>query len=508
MAGFSDSRHKCVWKLDTQEMVSFDLGYNYNKVPPAVIYSSHTIRVFVPQYGVVEIWEVSTTGSNMVLKIEPPQGWIRSICPSRDGHRLLVGSRGTVRMLSLEDLGSHRHVTQGQKRHVIALSPSGKIMATGSWESRHVELWDTTTWERVGPRDVEYADDTEIAFSPHDKRIAVLSRSLVTIWDINDPENCLSFDPWSGRSFRYRKAAFQTCNDLVICARLGSDDSSNFDEIPGSLQVWKVKDHSECIFSLDININIAWRDYSHIFLAPDGLTLIAGRPALCYSWNHDTAQFSPFHFADEAHLDGVFSTYSPDGKFFACTSPEDNDVRVWDTRTGQLCGKLITNNVMATRIALSPALNDRSVGDQLIALHDFDKTTALFDVHTGHLYAKFWDLGGPEAFTRNGTKLMSDYPIRIYDIADLAAKHQNASPEYKRVQDNGWVVGQDNELLFWVPFEHRDVLCSSQVVTIWERPPKVGFSNFKFGTEWTECIDKEWLKGLEERGKRVRKLLE
>jgi len=37
---------------------------------------------------------------------------------------------------------------------------------------------------------------------------------------------------------------------------------------------------------------------------------------------------------------------------------------------------------------------------------------------------------------------------------------------------------------------------------------KVDLSNFKFGTEWTECIDQEWLKGLEERGKRVGKLLE
>jgi len=492
MAGFSESLHKCVWKLDTQEMVSFDLDSDYNEVPPAVIYSPHTIRVFVPQVTAVEIWEVSTTGSNMVLKIEPPQGWIRSICPSRDGHRLLIGSGdGVVRMLSLEDLGSHQPVTQDQERHIIALSPSGKIVATGSWGDRQLELWDTTTWERVGPRDVEYADDTEIAFSPHDKRIAVLSKSLVTIWDINHPENCLSFDPWSGRSFHSRQAAFQTCNDLVICARLGSDDTSNFDEIPGSLQVWKVKDHSECIFSLDIKI--VGRYHSRIFLAPDGLTVIAGCPALCYSWNHDTAQFNPFHFVDGAHLGGAFNAYSPDGKFFACDSPNDDNIRVWNTRTRQLCGKPIKMPRVQS-IALSPALNDRSVGDRLIALHDSDKTTILFDVHTGHLYAEFWDLGGTKVFTRDGTKLMSCYPIRIYEIVDLAAKHQNASPEYKRVPDDGWVVGQDNELLFWVPLEHREVLCPSQVVTIWERPPKVDFSNFKFGTEWTECIDKEWLK--------------
>ena len=522
MAAFRGSHHKCVWKLDTQQMMSFDSDYKYELTLPAVIYSSHTIRVFVPQIDTVKIWEVSTTGSNMVLEIESLIGeMVGNICPSRDGHKLLIGSGRAVRMLNLEDLGSHQPVIQDQKqRYIIALSPSEKIMATGSWKSRHVELWDTTTWERVGPRDVEYTRDTEIAFSADDKRIAVLSESLVTIWDINDPENCLSFDPWSGRSSHFRQAAFQTCNDLVICARLGPDvfsysgdsnNSSNFCEVPGSLQVWRVKDHSECIFSLDININvnkIAWREYSRIFLAPDGLTVITGWPALCYSWNHHTTQFNPFHFADEAHLGVVSHAYSPDGKFFACSSPEDLDVRVWDTRTGQLCGKPITNYTQEAKIALSPVPNDRSVGDQLIALHDFHKTTTLFDVHTGHFYAEFWDLGGPEVFTRDGTKLMSRYPIRIYDIADLAAKYQNVSLEYKHVPQDGWVMGQDNELLFWVPLEHRQVLCPPQVVTIWERPPKVDFSNFKFGTEWTECIDKEWLKGLEERGKRVRKLLE
>ena len=69
------------------------------------------------------------------------------------------------------------------------------------------------------------------------------------------------------------------------------------------------------------------------------------------------------------------------------------------------------------------------------------------------------------------------------------------------------MVGQENELILWVPLEHRKVLCLPRVEPIWERPVNVDLSNLKFGTKWTECIDKEWLKGLEERGKRVGKLL-
>ena len=444
---------KCLWRLGTQQMVTFDLDVGYT--PLAVINSSHNNRVFAPKHNTVEKWEVSTTGSNMIFEKEQLIDWsISSIFPSRDGHRLLIGNHdGTVRMLSLEDSGSNEPITQDKGR-IVAFSPSGKMVATVSREDEHVELWDTTTWEPVGPRDVESAPGIiEVAFSADDKRIAVLSGSLVTIRDISNPENRLSFDPWpKGRSVSIKQAAFQTHNDPVICAELNWTS--------WLLQVWKVKDHSECTFLLD-NMN---KD-SFLRLAPDGLTVIIEKPTI-YSWNHDTAQFHPFYFADQAHLGGEPDRYSPDGKFFACRSPEDGNIRVWDTQTGQLCGKPITMSDVH-EIVLSPALDDRSLGDRLIALYIFHtKTITVFDVHTGHFYAEFWDSGEPLAFIRDGTKLMSHGPIKIYDIADLAAKHRNAPHEYKRVPRGmayAWILGQDNELLIWVPVEHRNVLCLSYV---------------------------------------------
>jgi len=97
-------------------------------------------------------------------------------------------------------------------------------------------------------------------------------------------------------------------------------------------------------------------------LAPDGLTVIFPDLTLCYSWNHDTAQFHPFHFTDETYLRGYLLAHSPDGKLFGRWPIKDDDVRVWDVRTGRLCGKFITMSWLDA-IALSPALNDRSLGD-------------------------------------------------------------------------------------------------------------------------------------------------
>jgi len=76
---------------------------------------------------------------------------------------------------------------------------------------------------------------------------------------------------------------------------------------------------------------------------------------------------------------------------------------------------------------LSPASNDRSLGDRLIAVRYYDThEITLFDVHTGHPYAQCWD---PEwkldtVLIEDGAKLASysvSRTIRIHNIVDLAA---------------------------------------------------------------------------------------
>ena len=493
MAIFGGSDHKCLCGPDAQAMVSFDLDVGW--IPPVVFHSPHTSRIFVARDKTVEIWEVSMSGSNMIFETGPlTTEVIRSICLSRDGLRLLVGSfDATVRMWNMEDLVGNQPVTQNTDvPTIIGFSPSGKMVATKSQRIAYAELRNTTTWDLVGPRDVEY--EPEVAFSTDDSRIAVaaLSRSLVTIHDVNRhlSFNHPSFNPWPrGRRVRNARVAFQTCNDLVVCSQLEGDVSHG---ISGLLQVWRLTDHIECTFSLDIDINT---EKSWIFLAPDGLTLIIDEPISCYSWDYNTAQFDRVQFTDEAHIGGWVGAYSPDGELFACRSPKDRDVRVWDTRTGQLCGKPITMPD-TNGIALSPALNDRFLGDRLIALHSCD-TITLLDVHTGHLCARCWDSSWRMAFIQDGTKLVSYYPIRTHHIVDLADKHQNATHGYEPVpkyMKDGWMVGQDNETLFWVPREHREVLCLPHVEMIRDRPIKVDLSRFRYGSKWTGCIDREWLK--------------
>ena len=110
IAVFWKPEYICVWQLDTQEMASFSVGIGH--IPPVVIRGSLTCHLFIARDDTVEIWEVSMTSSHMIFETKPLiTSGITSICPSRDGHRILVGSGdGTVRMLDM-NLARNQAVT-------------------------------------------------------------------------------------------------------------------------------------------------------------------------------------------------------------------------------------------------------------------------------------------------------------------------------------------------------------------------------------------------------------
>ena len=401
MAVFREEpRHIYLWRLDTQDMVSFSHDFNYDI---HVVHSPLTNYLFIKRIYTVEMWDVSMTGSKMIQEKIQGTSPATSICPSRDGHRLLVGDySGCVRMwnVDLEDSTGNRADTQDDNnmRKFITISPFEKVAATQSLQSNNVEFLDTNTWEVVARTDIECKDRIDIAFSPDNNRAAFWSKSLLTICDIMHPEKRVSFDPWPRKDVWFWDVTFQTCNNLVTCVVFGDDS--------GLLQVWHRQDTPgfKCTYSLEFNV---YRD-SDPFLAPDGLTVVIvpypdSSSATCYSWNHDTAQFDLVHFDDQVCIcrSSVYSpVYSPDGKFSACWSPDDSHVRVWDTRTGQLVSKFPVSQPYD--IALSPAPIDHSLPNGL--MFKPENAIRLFDVYNGHLYSQI--LGQENAdmmFIRDGT---------------------------------------------------------------------------------------------------------
>jgi len=390
----------------------------------------------------------------------------------------------------------------------IAFSHSGNMVAMRSGQS-DIEFLDTTSGEVVSRTDIDY--DVKIAFSPDEDQVAFSSRYLITICDTMHLNNRVSFNPWLSKYVRDWEVAFQTCNDLVICTL--SHDYSVL------LQVWHRQDPAgfECTYSLDFKVE----NVLYLLVAPDGLTVVivvaysySYSSAKCYSWNHDTAQFHPIDFVDNSE-DIDMCRYSPDGRLFACWSLHDSHVRVWDPRTGRLVSKFPTSRVYA--MALSSTLIEHSPSDRLIALwFKSENAIHLLNVYTGHMYAKILGPGSADmVFIRDGTKLAEysrDFGLRIWDIADLTDEHWNSTHGYELMpcdMTNGWVVGLDNEPLFWVPVEHRESLCvqSSRVIPR-KKTTRVDLSKSRLCRKWTECIDKEWLRKVERKEKETGNVLE
>jgi len=501
-----------LWRLDTQEMASFSHSFPYDS---RVIYSPLTNYVFIRRVNTAEIRDISVTGSRPIWETNPPTtSIIYSICPSQDGHRILVGCLdGSVRMweLDLENLAMNQADTMDTQADVdmpkfIAFSRSGNMVATRSGQS-HIEFLDTTTGEVVSRTDID--DVMKIAFSPDEEQVAFLSESRITICDTVHPNNRVSFKPWPSKDVLIWGVAFQTCNDLVIC--VSHDDSA-------LLQVWHRQDPAgfECTYSLDFKVE----KVRCLLLAPDGLTVVIVpwySSVTYYSWNHDTAQFHPIDFVDFP-VDIDEPQYSPDGRLFACWSFHDTHVRAWDTRTGRLVSKFRTPWVNA--MALSPTLIEHFPSDRLIALWlRYENTIHLLDVYTGHLYAKILGRGRTDmVFIQDGTKLAQysrDSGLRIWDITHLTDEHWHSVHEYEFMpcdMTDGWVVGRDNQPLFWVPAEHREnlyVLLPGVVLGIpGKKETVVDLSTSRLGRKWTECIDKEWLGEVERKGKEIGNMLE
>jgi len=135
------------------------------------------------------------------------------------------------------------------------------------------------------------------------------------------------------------------------------------------------------------------------------------------------------------------------------------------------------------------------------------------------MYAKI--LGRETAdmvFIQDGTKLAQyscDLGLRIWDITHLTDEHWHSVHGYEFMPQgmtDGWVVGRDNEPLFWVPVEHREnlyVLLPGVVLGIpGKKETVVDLSTSRLGRKWTECIDKEWLRQVERKGKEIGNLLE
>ena len=205
-----------------------------------------------------------------------------------------------------------------------------------------------------------------------------------------------------------------------------------------------------------MNITPTHARHPMAWLSPSCLSL----PSSKNIWKRDTAQFHLVEFDDHMCID--WPECSPDGRLFACWSDTGSLVRVWDMQTSQLVGKFPTFSVCA--IALSPTLIQHSPGDthrSLASLRKHDtslwhlcRPSVRFDFGSGNTH------GGYTRWNKVDI-LCPDFGLRIMGHSGSHGWGLAFRPCYELILQgmaDGWVMGRDKGLLFWVSVEHRNIL--------------------------------------------------
>jgi WD40 repeat protein len=205
-------------------------------------------------------------------------------------------------------------------------------------------------------------------------------------------------------------------------------------------------------------------------------------------WNAATGEVVVGPFT--GHTESVFSvSFSPDGQRIASAS-KDHTIRVWDAATGEVVAGPFTGHISwVNSVAFSP-------DGQRIASASADHTIRVWDAatgevvagpFTGHINAVF-----SVAFSPDGQHTVSASSGGVIRVEKVATEHNKTVPftDQSKIKSDGWICGNDGELLLWIPAPHR--ACLHRPSTVWtagKQETRLDLSKFVHGSNWATVHD-------------------
>jgi WD40 repeat protein/serine/threonine protein kinase len=336
----------------------------------------------------IYLWDLSGKEPKGPVLLKGHGDWVDGLVVTPDGKWLIsIGTwdwNAKVWDLSAKppkEIANYR--TEDHCPMCLALSPDGKTLAIGRWDSR-VLLWSVSGNTLAGRTQLPGFGGlvNGVAFSPDGKSLAVGNQGgYVQVWDLSKP---LPVQPIEvidrkGHAPGVNDVAFSP--DATLLATAGDDHTARLWDMAGAtpIQKYVMKGHGDRIW--------------HLAFSPGGKTLATGGgDGTMRIWSATTGKEE---CTLQAHSNGLYClAYSPDGTQLA-SGGGDGTAKLWDLRSGKDTPRILESGTKAInfiafssdgrKIAITPEMGDIQIrelssggGRYTLKCHEKGTTRAVF----------------------------------------------------------------------------------------------------------------------------------
>jgi WD40 repeat protein len=231
-----------------------------------------------------------------------------------------------------------------------------------------------------------------------------------------------------------------------------------------------------------------------VSFSPDGTRIVSSSfDKAVRLWDAATGQ--PWNEPLEGHAEAVYSvSFSPDGTRNASGS-KDSTVRLWDVtpvqplseplegHTGavQASGSIDKTVRLSSAVKMQPSPEFRESDFSAFFLH---RSTAPPSQESRIMPTNTCNIP-LVCFSYNLEHALSNPADLLKPIS-----HHNSMPTPFLLQSDGWMMGPNQQLLFWVPPAPRHAIYTPWTLLVIPRGyPELDLSRMAHGTRWSSCRD-------------------